>query len=125
MLIERQVAPALIALGGALVLPTALAAFRGLASQPAVGTLIAGNLLAGVGLFMGVLVFVDQAQHALWRALVILVLGGLAVILAAGTALVAFQLGGTAAILPALAATAPLVGAGAGFRSAYRDSDDS
>jgi hypothetical protein len=124
MLIERQVAPALVLLGGVLVVPEALATLRDLSAQPSIAALVAGNLLAGVGLFMSSLVFVDPAQRPLWRGFVLLVLCSLAVLLVSATAWAAFAIGSMKAILPALAAPTPLLGLGAGLWRIRREMAD-
>lgn len=112
MLIERQVAPAFILVGGALVLPEALAAWKDLPLRPPTTALIVGNLFAGAGLFLSFLLLLEPDQRRIWRVLVLSLFGVITLLFVAGTALVAWRIGGTGAVLPLAAACLPLLGTG-------------
>jgi hypothetical protein len=120
MLIERQVAPALVIIGATLATPEAVGAIRGTVAEPSVGLLIAGDLVGALGLFMGILTFLDADSGWLRRAIVLLCFGALALLFAGGTAWAALQVGGARGALAGIAALAPLAATGYGAHAALK-----
>lgn len=110
MLIERQLAPALIIIGGTLVLPSILGALNENTVHVSTGIIIAGNLLGGVGLSLEGILVLDSEYGKLFKILAMIVLGLCAIFFSGGTALVAFQVGGIRTIYFGLAALVSLVG---------------
>lgn len=120
MLIERQLAPALLMVGGAIVFPNVVAVLRELPSPPSATALVTGNLLAGLGLLMGSLTFLDRDRPRLFNLLVLFCLMAIAVLFSASTVMVVLRMEGTGAVLTLLAAAAPLLGTGVGSYGALK-----
>jgi hypothetical protein len=66
LLIERQVAPALILLGALLVLPGSLGVLQGHAERISTGAMVFGSFLGGLGLIMAALLLLDRDHALAW-----------------------------------------------------------
>lgn len=114
MLIERQLAPALILVGGTLLLPGVLGAMREAGSHVSAGAVLAGNLLAGAGLGLEALLVTEDSRGRAFKALGLSFFGLCAALFCGGTALAALRSHGVQAAAMGAAALLPPAGFAAG-----------
>ncbi len=119
MLIERNLAPALILVGVALVLPGVMTTLRAGSPPPSIGGMITGNFLAAFGFFLAALLMADiEAKGVQMLALGLIGLAALG--FGVGTLFTALRpsqethwfLGGSGFV--------PLLGAGSGIWGALK-----
>ncbi|MEW5734177.1 MAG: hypothetical protein AB1921_04935 [Thermodesulfobacteriota bacterium] len=110
MLVERQLAPALLMIGGVLVFP-------GLSQNPShvsIGGMVAGSLLGGAGLFLSGIMVLASDHGKVLKGLVLFFLGLCALFLAGGDVFVALGAGNAVSvsgrILIGASGLAPLAG---------------
>lgn len=121
MLIERQLAPALIIIGGALILPDVIGAYgNGSASVSTLG-LVAGNLLGGAGLYLSALMAIGSERKSILGVLLLILLGLCAVFFAGGTFRAAFHAAGFRAFMIGGSALIPLTGYLEGIRAGFKE----
>lgn len=115
MLIERQVAPALVIIGGTLALPGVAAALRHEPAHVQTGGVVLGNILAGAGMGLWALLIMDSGLGRLFKAAAMTLLGLCALVFAGGTGLAALRTEGLGVFKMGFAAFISFAGFAAGL----------
>ena len=121
MLLERNVAPALTAIGASLLLPHAYAAAMGRPTAPSAGTLVLGCLFGAAGIFLSTLLAVSSGMWPWVRIVAGIVLGALTFAFVLGTGFYALHAIGVWSIVLALAALLPAFAFGVALVAVFKD----